>query len=89
VAAANSIVAELARTNSLLERSILVAEGSRAAVDWMCFRLEQFLQQQREFQAMLFGKLWMGLRTTPDEVWKASDEEEDEEMDKGSRHVLQ
>jgi hypothetical protein len=90
VAAANNIVVELIRTNSLLERSILVAEGSRAAADWMCSRLEIFIQQQREFQAMLFGELQMGLRANPEEVRKSSDEEEDvekedEEMDKGSR----
>jgi hypothetical protein len=45
VAAANNIVAELAQTNSLLERSIMVAEGSRAAVDRMCNRLNLFLHQ--------------------------------------------
>jgi chromosome condensin MukBEF complex kleisin-like MukF subunit len=92
VAAANNIVAELARTNLLLERSILAAEGSRAAADRMCTGMETFLQQQREFQALLFGELRMGLRMTSDEVRKASDaegdeeekEEKDEEMNKGS-----
>jgi hypothetical protein len=96
VAAANNIVADLIRTNSLLERSILVAEGSRAAVDRMCSRLDIFVRQQREFQAMLFGELRMGLRVNPEEVWKSSEEvrksldeeedveKEDEEMDKGS-----
>jgi hypothetical protein len=89
VAAANNIVAELIRTNSLLERSILAAEGSRAAADRMCSGLEIFVCQQREFQAMLFGELQMGLRANPEEVQKSSDEEEDvekgdEEMDKGS-----
>ncbi|KIK38825.1 hypothetical protein CY34DRAFT_771364 [Suillus luteus UH-Slu-Lm8-n1] len=92
VAAANSIVAELARTNSLLERNILAAEGSRAAVDRMCTGLDLFLQQQREFQALLFGELRMGSRMTADEGrmalddewmsldegWKALDVEEDE-----------
>jgi hypothetical protein len=96
VAAANNTVVELIRTNSLLERSILAAEGSRAAADQMCSGLEIFVRQQREFQAMLFGELRMGLRVNPEEVWKSlegvwksSDEEEDvekedEEMDKGS-----
>jgi len=86
VAAANGIVEELARTNALLERSIQAAEGSRAAADRMCSGLETFLQQQREFQALLFGELWIGLRTAPDEVWMASDEgriasDEEEEDD--------
>ncbi|KIK38539.1 hypothetical protein CY34DRAFT_108621 [Suillus luteus UH-Slu-Lm8-n1] len=94
VAATNGIVAELARTNSLLERSILAAEGSRAAADRMCSGLEMFLQQQREFQALLFRELWMGLRTTLDEVQKAlhveedeadEEQEEDEEMNEESR----
>jgi hypothetical protein len=89
VAAANNIVAELIRTNSLLERSILAAEGSRAAADRMCSGLEIFVHQQREFQAMLFGELRMGLRANLEEVRKSSDEgedveKEDEEMDKGS-----
>jgi hypothetical protein len=88
VAAANSIVEELSRTNALLERSIQAAEGSRAAADRMCSGLETFLQQQREFQALLFGELRMGLRTAPDEARMASDEgriasdeEEDEDDD--------
>jgi hypothetical protein len=84
VAAANSIVAELARTNSLLERSIQAAEGSRAAADRMCSGLEVFLKQQREFQALLFGELRMGLWTTPDEPQMMSDEgrmDSDEEED--------
>jgi hypothetical protein len=90
VAAANNIVVELIRTNSLLERSILAAEGSRAAADQMYSGLEIFIRQQREFQAMLFGELRMGLRANLEEVRKSSDEEEDvekedEEMDKGSR----
>jgi hypothetical protein len=42
VAAANNIVAELAWTNLLLEKSIEAAEGSRAATEWMCFGLELF-----------------------------------------------
>lgn len=74
VAAANSIVAELARTNSLLERNILAAEGSREAVDRMCSGLDLFLQQQREFQALLFGELRMGSRMTADVGRMASDD---------------
>ncbi|KAG2755650.1 hypothetical protein P692DRAFT_20717101, partial [Suillus brevipes Sb2] len=86
VAAASNIVAELAQTNSLLERSILAAEGSRAAADLMCSGLELFLQQQREFQVLLFGELRMGVQMSLEEVWKSSDvEEEDEEMSKESR----
>jgi len=42
VAAANNIVAELAWTNLLLEKSIEAAEGSRAATERMCFGLELF-----------------------------------------------
>ncbi|KAG1726648.1 uncharacterized protein EDB91DRAFT_1086731 [Suillus paluster] len=45
VATANNIVAALARTNGLLERSIAVAEGSRAAMD-------RFMEEQRAFQAL-------------------------------------
>lgn len=78
VAAANNIVAELARTNTLLERSIQAAEGSRAAADRMSSGIELFLQQQREFQAMLFGHIRRGFRTSPDP------EEEDEVMEKAS-----
>jgi hypothetical protein len=87
VAAANNIVVELAWTNSLLEKSIEVVEGSRAALEWMCSGLELFLQQQREFQALLFKELRLapqmalyGVQMSPDE-----EEEEDEEMDKVSR----
>jgi hypothetical protein len=78
VAAANSIVAELARTNTLLERSIQAAEGSRAAADRMSSGIELFLQQQREFQAMLFGHIRKGFRTSP------GPEEEDEVMERAS-----
>jgi hypothetical protein len=52
----------------------------------MCSGLETFLQQQREFQALLFGELRMGLRTAPDEARMASDEgriASDEEEDEG------
>jgi hypothetical protein len=86
VAAANNIVAELTRTNALLEKSIEAAEGSRAATERMCSGLELFLQQQREFQALLFKELRLtpqmaldGVQMGPDE-----EEEEDEEMDKAS-----
>jgi hypothetical protein len=68
VAAANNIVAELAWTNSLLECSIMAAEDSRAAVDWMCNRLNLFFHRQREFQAMFCGELQMGLRKELEEV---------------------
>ncbi|KAG1802342.1 hypothetical protein EV424DRAFT_1545274 [Suillus variegatus] len=78
VAAANNIVVELAQTNTLLERSIQAAEGSRAAADRMSSGIELFLQQQREFQAMLFGHIRRGFRTSPDL------EEEDEVMEKAS-----
>lgn len=89
VAAANNIVAELARTNTLLERSLLAAEGSRAAADRMSSGLEDFLKQQREFQALFLGGIRMGLRfnnpTDSEENQKSSDVEvEDEEMEKGS-----
>jgi hypothetical protein len=55
----------------------------KAAVDRMCNRLNLFLHQQREFQAMFLGGLRMGLQTESDEVRKSSDvEKEDEEMNK-------
>jgi hypothetical protein len=57
VTAANNIVVELAQTNSLLEKNIQAVEGSRAALKQMCSGLELFLQQQREFQALLFKEL--------------------------------
>ncbi|KAG2062445.1 hypothetical protein BDR04DRAFT_1165230 [Suillus decipiens] len=83
--AVNNVLAELAWTNSLLERSILVAGGSRTAMDWMGTGLEVFLQQQREYQALLVEELQLGIRIPSDEVWTTSDvEEEDEEMNKGS-----
>ncbi|KAG2147842.1 uncharacterized protein EDB93DRAFT_1103926 [Suillus bovinus] len=86
VATANNIVAELAWTSTLLERSIEAAEGSRAAADRMSSGLEVFLRQQREFQALLFGRLGK-----VDEVhlevarMMLEVEEENEEMGKASR----
>jgi hypothetical protein len=53
VAAANSIVAELAQTNGLLERSIQVAKGSRAAADQISISMLRFLDQQRELNNSL------------------------------------
>jgi hypothetical protein len=90
VAAANNIVVELARTNSLLERSILAAEGSRVAADRMRSGLEDFLKHQREFQALFLGEIRMGLhfngRMDSEENQKSSYVEvEDEEMEKESR----
>jgi len=83
VAAANNIVAELARTNSLLEKSIEAAKGSRAATEQMCSGLELFLQQQREFQALLFKELRLDPQIASDKAWMGPDEEEegDEEME--------
>jgi hypothetical protein len=62
------IVVELAWTNSPLEKSIEAAEGSRAASEWMCSGLELFLQQQREFQALLFKKLRLDPQITLDKA---------------------
>jgi hypothetical protein len=86
VAAANNIVVELARTNSLLEKSIEVAEGSRAAMERMCSGLELFLQQQREFQALLFKELRLDPQIASDKARMGPDEEEegDEEMENAS-----
>jgi hypothetical protein len=86
VAAANNIVAELARTNPPLEKSIEEAEGSRAASEWMCSGLELFLQQQREFQALLFKELRLDPQITLDKARMGPDEEEegDEEMENAS-----
>jgi hypothetical protein len=87
VAAANNIVVELARTNSLLEKSIEVAEGSRAAMERMCSGLELFLQQQREFQALLFKELRIDPQIASDKAQMGLDEEEEggEEMENASR----
>jgi hypothetical protein len=83
VAAANNIVAELAWTNLLLEKSIEAAEGSGAALEQMCSGLELFLQQQREFQALLFKELRLAPQMASDGVLMSPvEEEEDEEMDK-------
>jgi hypothetical protein len=86
VAAANNIVAELARTNSLLEKGIEAAEGSRVAMEQMYSGLELFLQQQREFQALLFKELRLDPQIALDKVRMGPDEEEeeDEEMDNAS-----
>jgi hypothetical protein len=87
VAAASNIVAELARTNSLLEKSIEAAEGSRAATERMCSGLELFLQQQREFQALLFKELRLDPQIASDKAQMGPDEDEegDEEMENASR----
>jgi hypothetical protein len=87
VAAANNIVAELARTNSLLEKSIEAAKGSRAAMEQMCSGLELFLQQQREFQALLFKELRLDPQIALDKAWMGLDEEEkgDEKIKNVSR----
>jgi hypothetical protein len=53
VAAANSIVAELAQTNGLLERSIQATEESSAAADQMSINMLRFLDQQRELHNSL------------------------------------
>jgi hypothetical protein len=86
VAAANNIVVELARTNSHLEKSIEAAKGSRAATEWMCSGLELFLQQQREFQALLFKELRLDPQIASDKARMGPDEggEEDEEMENAS-----
>lgn len=73
VAAANSIVAELARTNGLLQQSIGAAEGSRAAIERMSTNMEAFLQQQREFQAILLEGIRNGIRVTDTEAVQTED----------------
>jgi hypothetical protein len=62
VAAANGIIAELARTNGLLQDGIAAAEGSRIAMERMSSTMEAFLQQQREFQALLIEEIRTGFR---------------------------
>jgi hypothetical protein len=79
VAAANNIVVELARTNSLLEKCIEAAEGSRAALEWMCSGLELFLQQLREFQALLFKEVRLDPQMASDKARMGLDEEEEED----------
>jgi hypothetical protein len=79
VAAANNIVVELAQTNSLLEKSIEAAEGSRATMERMCPGLKLFLQQQREFQALLFNELRLDSQIALDKAQMNPDEEEEEE----------
>ncbi|KAG1862920.1 hypothetical protein C8R48DRAFT_773657 [Suillus tomentosus] len=59
VVVANNIVAELARTNGLLERGIGAAEGSRAAMDWVSETMLRFMEEQREFQNLFLE----GVRT--------------------------
>jgi hypothetical protein len=53
VAAANNIVAELARTNGLLDRSASVAEGSRLAIDRLGEAMGKFMKEQGDIQALL------------------------------------
>ncbi|KAG2355689.1 hypothetical protein BDR07DRAFT_1492927 [Suillus spraguei] len=57
VAAANNIVAELSRTNAILERGIQAAEGSQIAMDRVSAGFERFLQEQREFQTLFLEGL--------------------------------
>jgi hypothetical protein len=70
----------------LLEKSIEAAKGSRVATERMCSRLELFLQQQREFQALLFKELRLDPQIASDKAQMGPDEEEegDEEMENAS-----
>lgn len=67
VAAANNIVAELARTNGLLERGIGAAEGSRAAMDRVSENMLRFMEEQREFQTLFLEGLRNGFRMNVEE----------------------
>ncbi|KIK37630.1 hypothetical protein CY34DRAFT_15577 [Suillus luteus UH-Slu-Lm8-n1] len=68
VAAANSIVAELARMNGLLERSIQAAEGSRDAVDQMSTGLAQFLEMQRRIFECFQQNVMDGFRMMVEQI---------------------
>jgi hypothetical protein len=76
VAAANNIVAELARTNGLMERGIAAAEGSRAAMDRVSETMLRFIEEQREFQSLFAEGLRSGFRMN---VEKTSEEDALEE----------
>jgi hypothetical protein len=62
VAAANSIAAELARTNEIMEKGIEAAEGTREAIDRMTRSVEEFVETQRDFQGRLLEGLKNGFR---------------------------
>lgn len=53
VAAANNIVAELARTNGLLGRNISVAEESRLSINRLGEAMEKFIKEQGDNQERL------------------------------------
>ncbi|KAG2738871.1 hypothetical protein P692DRAFT_20882257 [Suillus brevipes Sb2] len=71
VAAINDMVSEMARTNSLLERNIQVAEGSTAAIG-------RFIEEQRVFQAFFLAEL-RRIFPVAAEVEKELDTEEETE----------
>ncbi|KAG1726985.1 uncharacterized protein EDB91DRAFT_1254100 [Suillus paluster] len=73
VATANDIVAALARTNGLLEWSIVAVEGSRAAMD-------RFMEEQRAFRALFLEGMRNGFHAEVAE----EPEETEEEAEGGS-----
>ncbi|KAG1720867.1 hypothetical protein EDD22DRAFT_962695 [Suillus occidentalis] len=85
VAAVNDMVAEMARTNSLLERTVQAAEGSTAAIG-------RFMEEQRVFQAFFLAEL-RRIYPMEAEVGNESDtegeteEEEEEEKSGGDEHM--
>jgi hypothetical protein len=68
----------LSQTNELLQDSIQAVEGSRAAVEWMNTNLETFLQQQRDFQALLLESVQSRIQT-PDTLTSGEAEKTGEE----------
>ncbi|KIK37626.1 hypothetical protein CY34DRAFT_15574 [Suillus luteus UH-Slu-Lm8-n1] len=83
VAAANSIVAELARTNGLLERSIQAAEGSRDAADRMSTGLAQFLEMQGQIFEHFQQNVMDGFRMMTEQIAVGGGDGADE-ADEGS-----
>jgi hypothetical protein len=79
VAAANSIVAELAQTNGLLERSIAAAEGSRDAADWMTAGLAEFLEMQGRIFERFQQNVTNGFRMLAEQLSEAGGPEVEEE----------
>jgi hypothetical protein len=64
VAAANNIVAELARTNGLLDRSASVADGSRLAIDRLGEAMGKFMKEQGDMQELLLHRIRNAIRAS-------------------------
>ena len=86
VAAVNDMVAEMARTNSLLKRTVQAAEGSTAAIG-------RFMEEQRVFQAFFLAELRRiypmeaEVGNESDSEGETEEEEEEEEKSGGDEHM--